>query len=427
MKFKGIKKKTMKKKTMKKKTMKKKTMKKKTMKKKTMKKKVKNMKGGETTFQGLYDGPGNSNFRLFTEDDIEKIFNPNPTAMWKEIKTLYTRGIHTYTYPVYNTTITPKLIYFSNLPKQIAGSEYVPIYSYDAAPLAVPFAATRSGMFPPPTPGPSFPSTSHTGMPTGTRMLTAIVPSSRDYEISKELLDIYNYIVNTAFKESWEVCLRNVSFCPFQPATLDRAHRTCCGFIAPAFGAMLHYFDKVQGGITDKVKEKAIQFGLNFYATFGAYSPTSPHKIMCQNWSKILKPGVNILTLYGRNTTTITDCSTYHHFIVFVRDEFSIIIDSWSGGISGHRGEWARIMRTQDVYAILNEISITPSLEITDALLNEYFIVPHSIRTQDNIDRSKQTELLDVGAYNLIDWDQTLDQLARIPSGNYVPYGGKKI
>ena len=171
-----------------------------------------------------------------------------------------------------------------------------------------------------------------------------------------------------------------------------------------------------------------MRMGINFYANFTGYgnSENSWNK-NCNNWSKQLKEGVNILTFYQRIHSDINNCDTYHHFIVYVKGNYSIIIDAWAGW-GGQRGEWARIMKTQDIYSILNSIATTQNLETTNQLLNEYFIVPHDINIVDNIDQNWQKELLSVGAYNLDDsgWDTYMHDLEEFSkTRQWTPAGGK--
>lgn len=332
-----------------------------------------------------------------TEPMINYFFNYDQSHKWKLPETPLPPNIYEYNGFKHHPDDITYPLYFSNLPKQLDYRLYVPIFKYIS-------------------------------------MVGAAIPLSPPPDV----LVIYHYILDRLFKESWELCLTKVQHCPF--STIDRGNRECCGFAAPALGIVLHYVNDMFK--TEQLVDtaKAVQMGLNFFARYGSYSMTSPDSwaTNCKRWSYNLAEGVNIVTLYGRERRknviygqrNIPElCATYHHFIVFVKDEFSIIIDSWSSGVYGVRGEWARIMLSKDINSILHKISTTDSLETTDQLLNQYFIVPHDVKILNNIDANLQKELLAVGADNLDSdaWRPKLRELFKIPEDQfYVGYGGRK-
>lgn len=372
-----------------------------TIKRKT-KKTIKNKKrfyGGVNAIKNYYNSSSGSPIitRISSDYEVENLFNQTITPCWKQFSTARIKLEFSYDYAPYNyVSRLSSPMYFGKLPQQISSSNlYAPIYVY----------------------------TETIQMP-----------------IPPELLTIYNYIVNTLFKDEWQICLTKSQLCPWSPSLKGHASRSCCGFNAPAIGVILQFYTRSMINnidITEDQKMVAINTGLNLYSILTGYGNSgvrSPYSwnANCNdpNFFKFdLKEGSNIITFYGRRPNP--GCSTYHHFIVYKQYDYCIIIDSWAG-TGGHRGEWARIMKTADIKNILREISITNSLEDTNQLLNEYFIVPHGIddiKYPNNIDTNKQQELLSVGANNLSDLENgILSQLQDISKQNlfFKLYGGRK-
>ena len=335
--------------------------------------------------------------QISSEAEVEHIFNPNTTPCWKQVNTARIKVDFIYEYEAYNSlTRLFYPIYFGNLPKQVSLDQlYTPIYIY-------------------------------------TETIQTPIP--------EDLLTIYNYIVNTLFNDEWEICLRMAQRCPWSQGLKGHASRTCCGFNAPAIGVILQYYTRSMinnSAVTAREKMNAINVGLNLYSILTGYGNSgisSPNSwnANCHNpnfFKTDLKEGSNIITFYGRLPNP--GCATYHHFVVYKKTDYCIIIDSWAG-TGGHRGEWARIMKTDDIVNVLREISTTTSLDETNKLLNEYFIVPHGVSDvyyPNNIDTNKQQELLSVGANNLVDLESgILSELQTISAQDrFVPYyGGRK-
>jgi hypothetical protein len=255
----------------------------------------------------------------------------------------------------------------------------------------------------------------------------------------------YNWIKDKILQEEYKVCLKTAKSCPWSSFGLKgRANRACCGFITPAIGLVLQYYsvllrnrikepelDKDMRNNENLYRNRAIHIGLNFYTLYTGYgdSPYSWNK-NCNQWNNNLIEGINIVTFYGRNQQDIKTCMTYHHFIVCNYGYFSILIDSWAGE-GGYRGEWTRIMVTSHIIDILNVISTTTNFDVTNRLLNAYFIVPHSEKINNTIEKNLMPELLSVGAYNLDNpkWREILDILEKKTELGVVGiprYGGKK-
>jgi hypothetical protein len=253
-----------------------------------------------------------------------------------------------------------------------------------------------------------------------------------DIPINDNVLNIYDYVCNSLITNDWHACLNLVNGCPFSVGLKSLAHRSCCGFITPALGVLLHFIDSKHKLTSSALSQDEYYFamnaGLNFYAKYAGYGKSSfSWNKNCENWSTILKEGTNLLTFYGRSKISSKLCTTYHHFIIYKMEDFCIIIDAWAGA-AGNRGEWARIMMTQDITAILHEIDITNDIDTTNQLLNEYFIVPHVIHNDMNVNLNWQNELLGVGAYNLVDWEHELNELYELSErGLYYSAGSYRV
>ena len=359
--------------------------------------KKKLVKGGENAINSDLNPDGSVRPLNETDGDlVEDLFNQTQNDDWKH-PLPFTPVPYVSPYEVFNTSssvIYP--MYFGKLPSQLPDSLYVPIYRYYAT------------------------DASDTALP----------------EPDAHTLGVYNYIVNDLLQNAWSQCVSMGQTCKFTSLGLKtRARRSCCGFIAPVLGIVLHYIDyayKNDMEVTSTYIDIAIKTGINFYTERTGYG-TSPYSwnTNCNIWSKKLEEGTNILTFYQRlppqQFVLKPDCSTYHHFIVYKIGDYCILIDSWAG-MGGHRGEWARIMNTGDVYSLLNQIGSTQYIEETNQLLNEYFIVPHSVDINDNVDLNWQHDLLSVGAYNLIHWNDEIMRLEKISNADILlKYGGSNF
>jgi hypothetical protein len=352
------------------------------------------LKGGHNAAK-VYNGA------RITPADVERLFNPDLGLLWKiPVQFVVDNGAG-YGYAAYNQNPVPQYeILFDSLPAQVYGDVYVPIYKYVEANLPQE-------------------NTSHAS-------------DAMDVETGLEsIMPMYDYAKNLLAKDGvWDVCIGKGKMCPFSPDLLSRVSRSCCGFIAPALGVVLHYADINNSTILNNIfnRNLAITMGLNFYSKYTGYGKSDESwNVNCNRWSNIIAEGTNIMTFYGRDRSNdLTKCATYHHFIIYRRGEYCIIIDAWSGG-GGQRGEWIRIMKYEHINQILININTTTSYEKTNVLLNAYFIVPHSISVNNNIDENLQSKLLGVGAYNLREWNHAIDTAYTEALANRVIKNGGKI
>jgi hypothetical protein len=259
------------------------------------------------------------------------------------------------------------------------------------------------------------------------KALYEYVPCDVELPTSSKLLEIFHYSQNLLISNHLDQCISfgNSKSCKYAPGLKVRIGKTCCGFIAPVLGVILHFIDLEYKGhpflqtIHYKYND-VVNAALNFYTKYTGYGNSSNSwNYNCNKWSKILKDGVNIMTIYDREELNpdSTTCQTYHHFIVFKENEYCIIIDSWAGS-GGRRGPWVRIMYESHLIQILNAIATTTDLIITNELLNQYFIVPHSININQNPNSAVniQQQLVSIGAYNLVDWNEELKHLLKSES-----------
>lgn len=237
--------------------------------------------------------------------------------------------------------------------------------------------------------------------------------NTNDWPDMSEILPIYNYANNILITHVLELCIKKAGTCFFKSYELkSRVSHGCCGFIAPALGVVLQFanFQKSREPSFKNI-DFAILAGLNFYTRFAGYgnSPYGWNK-NCNKFTNFIKEGVNIFSFFDRKDDDFKNCDTTHHFIVYKKRDYCLIIDAWTGR-SGMRGPWARIMRSVDLIHILKTLTGTTSLSITNKLLNAYFMVPHAIDITDNINDNITNKLISAGAYNLIDWKKQLESL----------------
>ena len=385
----------------------------KTLNKKNNKRRV---RGGYNSIKKYKDNDTGIEKIIDSASKVETLFNPqnnfdNPTriAYWKTPTPVRSIAAFAYEYEPYNSLSFNFPIYFKDLPKQIPEiGGYVPIYVYKYE------------------------------------------QGANQYKIPQNVLSIYEYIINTLFNDEWEICLAKSQVCPWSAGLKSHAHRGCCGFNAPAIGAMIYaynYYYSVNSAdipMTDEYKELAINVGLNFYAALTGYGDTGLQSPV--GWNRYcnsegyfierIEEGVNIVTLFSRGSSPVTrdsDCMTWHHFLIYKVIDYCIIIDSWAG-YGGVRGEWARIMKTSELTTVLSTLYTTSSLEETNQLLNTYFIVPHGITQDNNIDNNLQTKLLTIGVISLSNLQahhpamrksfEHLENISRKKS--FLPYGGLK-
>jgi hypothetical protein len=128
------------------------------------------------------------------------------------------------------------------------------------------------------------------------------------------------------------------------------------------------------------------QYCNNFYKLISPYCRTkdpvtkkrihaSSQFMTCVKGFEILRPGVNLVTLYS-GAPQSSSCSSHHHFFAYVSGKFVVISDTWLGGCYGSRTTWRRIMRLNHFSIILNELSKGTDPAVRTELIKQYFYAP---------------------------------------------------
>ena len=198
------------------------------------------------------------------------------------------------------------------------------------------------------------------------------------------------YIKNIIFDFFNEKCVFKLK----QEGCSYKVHETCCGFTAPIFACilnqyLLHYtkYEPLEG---DKLI--LIEMAKSYYKAISGYerSPTGVG-IKCKGFTEnnFSENGVYLVALYDREHFGSDDCNTIHHFIVYIHNEFCILIDSWSSE-KGSREEWLRIMKTSDMKRVVESINTTESIFTLNKILNIFFCIPHGNDGNDDIYPNKE-------------------------------------
>ena len=96
----------------------------------------------------------------------------------------------------------------------------------------------------------------------------------------------------------------------------------------------------------------------------------------CPTYTQLVE-GINLVSLTGPISVD-GGCGTYHHFTVYVLGNYSIIFDSWAGGDDGCREPWIRIMQTDDLQNLFDEIKTYPnSHDFLTEVFKNYFNAPN--------------------------------------------------
>lgn len=214
--------------------------------------------------------------------------------------------------------------------------------------------------------------------------------------INPQMNQLIVILNNHLLAHDLNICLRiaNNTTCPYTGSRLRHAFRSCCGFSAPILGFMMAYGyyclqnpNYVQPYSEDVIRQAAI----GWFQDVAGYnnSPISWNRPGCEVFllrgNFQIPDGVNVLTIYDRHG----DCgSSLHHFTVIKYGAYSIIVDSWAGQ-GGHRDEWVRIMRTNDLVNLFQMLITSTNITQTNILFGAYFIVPHNIYIRNNIDLNR--------------------------------------
>ena len=249
------------------------------------------------------------------------------------------------------------------------------------------------------------------------------------------ILKIYDFI--------WEVqrstiisathCRMPTSANPFISGAINNSKKyafiECCGFSAAIIAAYLFilttlckqkkrskimkcfnkgYFDhEIQTGFWLKYKDETISINEQnihekLYMVFMLLSGYAGFYHMGWNarcpMHRELDQGINLVSLTGYPLVSLTgdpsvSCATFHHFIVYVFEEYCIIFDSWAGGEHGCRDPWIRIMKLDDMQRLINYINdlnnplppdsplITKIPEIRTEIFKNFFNAPDKLGT----------------------------------------------
>ena len=115
--------------------------------------------------------------------------------------------------------------------------------------------------------------------------------------------------------------------------------------------------------------------------------------INCPTYTKLVE-GINLVSLTGQILSVDGDCETYHHFTVYVLNNYSIIFDSWAGGDDGCREPWIRIMQTDDLQNLFDEINTNPNdYKFFTEVFKNYFNAPNE-RGKFKVDYEVQVGIL---------------------------------
>ena len=203
-----------------------------------------------------------------------------------------------------------------------------------------------------------------------------------DNALSNMIKALY-YIKNIIFDFFTEKCVFKLK----QEGCSDKVHESCCGFTAPIFACILNqyliHYRKYEPLEADKLI--LINMAKSYYKSISGYerSPTGVG-IICKGFSEnnFSENGVYLVALYDRRDYGFDDCNTFHHFIVYIHNEFCILIDSWASQ-KGSREEWLRIMKTSDMKRVLKYINSTENIYSLNEWLNIFFCIPHGNNGSD--------------------------------------------
>jgi hypothetical protein len=249
--------------------------------------------------------------------------------------------------------------------------------------------------------------------------------------IPPEVLDVYDFIntYNNDFITGATQCKMPTNS-TFKKA--DKARNpVCCGFTASVMSAILYillqtchrgrltkncldnFKRKLQLSITLTNKKEEIKINstnmyskiLRFFILISGYADLKNigWNFRCPSKSHNLAEGINLISL--TDDIQLSGCTTYHHFTVFVMNEYSIIFDTWAGGrINGCRGSWVRIMITSDLENLFKLINDNPTdYALLTTLFSIYFNSP-DLSGLYEVDHHVQVGILnkDTGLYDTI-------------------------
>ena len=185
------------------------------------------------------------------------------------------------------------------------------------------------------------------------------------------------FIKNILFEYFNDRCIDKLS----EERCSSKVHPGCCGFTAPIFACILNqyllHYTKYEPLEQDKTI--LIDMATSYYREISGYEKSSTgvgRKCKGFTDNNFTENGVYLVALYDRAEYGMDDCNTFHHFIVYIHDEFCILIDTWACD-KGSRKEWVRIMKTIDFQRVIKFINTTDDLNVLNTCLNIFFCIPH--------------------------------------------------
>lgn len=209
--------------------------------------------------------------------------------------------------------------------------------------------------------------------------------NTNDYnELNNSLqktIKIYRWIKDDVFNYFDDTCIIDKGIKNNSIIDKYKLSQANCGFNSAIFACILNqyllHYTKFKP--LDEDKEIMIDMALSYYKSIMHYEGNfSSIGYKCTDFTtnNFTKNGVYIVTLYNRDFRITNSCDIEHYFIVYVNNDFSILIDSWSG-FGGSRKKIIRIMKTSDMKRVINYIDTETDLINLNIVLNIFFFIPH--------------------------------------------------
>ena len=209
--------------------------------------------------------------------------------------------------------------------------------------------------------------------------------NTNDYnELSNSLqktIRIYRWIKDDIFDYFDDTCIIDKGINNNSIIDKYKLSQANCGFNCAIFACILNqyllHYTKFKP--LDEDKKIMIDMALSYYKSIMPYEGNfSSIGYKCNGFThnNFDKNGVYIVTLYDRKFRINKSCDVEHYFIVYVNNDFSILIDAWIG-LGGSRKKFIRIMKTSDMKRVINYIDTETDLSNLNIVLNIFFFIPH--------------------------------------------------
>ena len=209
--------------------------------------------------------------------------------------------------------------------------------------------------------------------------------NTNDYnELSNSLqktIKIYRWIKDDVFNYFDDTCIIDKGINNNSIIDKYKLSQANCGFNCAIFACILNqyllHYTKFKP--LDEDKKIMIDMALSYYKSIMPYEGNfSSIGYKCNGFThnNFDKNGVYIVTLYDRKFRINKSCDVEHYFIVYVNNDFSILIDAWIG-LGGSRKKFIRIMKTSDMKRVINYIDTETDLSNLNIVLNIFFFIPH--------------------------------------------------